>query len=88
MLDAALRATAELSVSPPRVLQPALGTGNHGSFGRNENKEAGGRLAPFRRQGRGPVPTSVWLEGLAEVVDQVVAVLDAHGQPDQVRRDL
>ena len=28
------------------------------------------------------------LQGLAQVVEQVVAVLDAHRQPDQVARDL
>jgi len=48
---------------------------------------AGGRLARFRRHGGGPRPASVEGQGLAQVVDQVVAVLDADGQPDQVPRD-
>jgi hypothetical protein len=34
-----------------------------------------------------PASPAVVLQGLAQVVEQVVAVFDAHRQPDQVARD-
>ena len=81
--------------APTRPASTCKPTGPGGTDGTHPGGVSGCHVvhdqcqAPYNRPGRHAAGGCLTLlQGLAQVVEQVVAVLDAHRQPDQVGRDL